>query len=153
FEHCRSRAQAAQQPRDQIAALKQAAFFAIRAFDKGNQAPAWLQEYIDVLVRVQQRAPTPSFRRKCAEMRSVAAGRSHAAAVLRKIGRPASRPLVDEATLGNIETVLAVTLPATYKHFLMTYAHHTIGAYEPFQAVELADQVHAAWAYGVPQYL
>ena len=94
FEHCRSRAQAAQHPRGQIAALKQAAFFAMRAFDKGSQAPARLQEYIGVLVQVQQRAPTPSFRRKCAEMRSVAAGRSHA-----------------------------------------------------------ADQVRAAWAYGVPQHL
>ena len=51
------------------------------------------------------------------------------------------------------EAVLTVTLPATYKHFLMAYAHHTIGTYEPFQAVELADQVRAAWAYGVPQHL
>src|SRR5262249_12468594 len=69
------------------------------------------------------------------------------------IGRPARKPLVDEATLARLEAALAVRLPATYKHFLTMYAHHAIGTYELFQVGELIDQKHQAWAYGVPRHL
>jgi hypothetical protein len=137
--------------------LKQAAFFASRAFDKGVRDPGRVGDYISVLASVQKVAPSESFRQKLVEMKAALRGRSGYEAALRKLGRKGTalglEVLATEAQLDHIETSLNVKLPPSYRHYLLQYAHRQIGTYEPFTAVELEGAVREAWGQGLEQHL
>ena len=107
--------------------LKQAAFFAARAFDKGAREPETLAKYSRLLTEVQRIAPSSSFRRKLMEIKSVLAGEESHGAALKKLarrGRAYGRDvLATDAELDGIQTSLGVTLPPSYRTYLKQYAH------------------------------
>src|SRR4051794_39778279 len=74
-EHFLQRSEAEVIPKSRIALLKQAAFFASRAFDKGMRDPETLAKYLRILTDAQKAAPSDSFRRKLAEVKSTIAGK------------------------------------------------------------------------------
>jgi hypothetical protein len=144
-------------PQKRTSDLKQAAFFAARAFDKGARDQQQLTKYVRLLTDVQRAAPSDSFRRKLAEMKSVLAGRGWHEAILKKLARRGHAlrrdVLATDEQLDRIEVSLGVTLPQSYRHYLKQYAHRQIGTYEPLTALQLEDAVREAWASGLERYL
>lgn len=143
--------------RKQADPLKQAAFFAARAFDKGMRDPERLAQYVKILTTVQRIAPSDSFRRKLAEMKSVQSGKTGYESVLKKLGRKGEAfrrdVLATDQQLSQIQASLGMMLPASYRDYLMKYAHRQIGTYEPYTAGELEQEAREAWANGLEPYL
>lgn len=139
--------------REKTPLLKQAAFFATRAFDKGARDPAALERYRAVLAEVQRIAPSDSFRRKLAEVKSALSGKDSHGAILKKLARQGSAGtrsnLADDAALDEIQARLQVALPPSYRSYLKQYAHRLIGTYEPYTAAQLADAAREAWDGGL----
>jgi hypothetical protein len=133
--------------------LKQSAFFACRAFDKGARDPEILAEYVKLLTEAQRVAPSDSFRRKLAEMKSAQKGKNSYEASLKKLVRSgeagSKKLLATDEQLNGIEAELGVKLPASYRFFLTKYAHREIGTFEPVVAAELAAFVREAWDGGL----
>ena len=144
-------------PQKKAAGLKQAAFFASRAFDKGARDPDRLAKYVKLLTEVQRAAPSDSFRRKLAEMKSAAAGKSSHEAVLKKLARKGEAgrrdALATDDQLNGVEAALGVALPQSYRQYLKQYAHRQIGTYEPYTAAELEEAAREAWAGGLEPHL
>ena len=144
-------------PQKKTADLKQAAFFATRAFDKGARDPQRLAKYVRLLGDVQRTAPSDSFRRKLAEMKSVLAGKGAHEAILKKLARRGKagrrEVLATDEELDRIERSLGIKLPKSYRQYLKQYAHRQIGTYEPFTARELVEAVREAWSGGVEPHL
>lgn len=143
--------------RRRIGPLKQAAFFASRAFDKGARDPESLSRFVPILAEVQKVAPTDSFRRKLAEMRSAQKGKNAFEAVLKKLSRVgeagSKKVLATDGQLDGIESALGVKLPKSYRAYLKQYAHRSVGTYEPFIAAEIVDAVRMARQVDVPDHL
>jgi hypothetical protein len=144
-------------PQKKTSYLKQAAFFAGRAFDKGARDGERLAKYARLLTEVQKAAPSDTFRRKLAAMKSTLAGKDSYEATLKKLARlgEAGRPdlLATEEELDRVQAALGVALPRSYRSYLQKYAHRQIGAYEPFTASELESAARQAWANGLEPYL
>ena len=144
-------------PRTKAPALKQAAFFASRAFDKGAWDPADLAKFSKLLADVQRASPSDSFRRKLAEMKSALSGKDSQAAILKKLAKMGSAgsrdDLADDEALDGIEEDLGVTLPPSYRSYLKKYVHRRIGTYEPYTAAQLADAAREAWDAELEPYL
>src|SRR4051812_1747322 len=143
-------------PQKRIGPLKQAAFFASRAFDKGMREPEMLAKYLRILTDAQKASPSDSFRRKLAEVKSVAAGKDSRGAILKKLARKGSAGkkslLATDAKLDDIQSELGVTLPPAYRMFLRQYAHRQIGTFEPYVAGDLVDTVRESWQSGLEQH-
>jgi hypothetical protein len=107
------------EPKKRTSSLKQAAFFAARAFDKGSQSPERLAKYIKLLTHAQRVAPTDSSRRKLAEMKSVGAGKSSHGAALKTLARKGEagsrNVLATDAQLDTIAASLRLVLPESYR--------------------------------------
>ncbi|HLJ56621.1 MAG TPA: SMI1/KNR4 family protein [Chthonomonadaceae bacterium] len=151
------RAAAGGAARQHAGAMKQAAFFGARAFDKGERDPAALSRFAELLAEAQRLAPSESFRRKLAEVKSVAAGKDAYAAAIKRLAR-AGEPgrksvLANDAELDSIEAELGVTLPRSYRAYLKQAAHRQIGTYEPYTAGELAGAAREAWDGGLEPHL
>jgi hypothetical protein len=131
-------------------ALKQAAFFASRAFDKGARDPDRIGKYVKLLTDVQRVAPSDSFRRKLAEMKWAPAGKDSHSEILKKLSRHGEAfdkdVLATDDELDEIESSLGLTLPPSYREYLEKYAHRQIGTYEPYTAGELESAAREAWS-------
>ena len=136
--------------------LKQAAFFAVRAFDNGAHDPEQLARFVKLLTEVQNRDPSDSFRRKLAAIRSLAAGKDAHESILKKLSRVGDAGdksvLATNAELDEIEVDLGVPLPKSYREYLGRYAHRLVGTYEPYPAGELVSAAQEAWAGGLEEY-
>jgi hypothetical protein len=156
-DHFMQRSSAEPSPQKRVGPLKQAAYFASRAFDKGMRQPDTLAKYVRILSDAQKVAPSDSFRRKLAEVKSEAVGKDSRGIVLKKLARKGTAGkkslLASEEELDEIETDLAVTLPPAYRIYLRQYAHRQIGAFEPFIAGDLVDAVRDAWEGGLEPHL
>jgi len=156
-DHLVQRAGGQPAPQQKTADLKQAAFFAGRAFDKGARDPQRLAKYVQLLGDVQRAAPSDSFRRKLAEMKSALAGKGAHEAVLKKLarrGRAGRREaLATDEELDGIERSLGVKLPQSYRQYLKQYVHRQIGTYEPFTAQDLVRAVGEARSAGLEPHL
>jgi hypothetical protein len=144
-------------PQKRTAPLKQAAFFASRAFDKGARDPEHVEKYVKLLTDVQKAAPSDSFRRKLAEMKSVLAGKDSFTSVLKKLARFGEagdkKVLATDEQLDAIEHSLGLKLPRSYREYLKKYAHRQIGTYEPFVASELEAEARGAWSRELEAHL
>jgi hypothetical protein len=156
-DHFQQRSEAEASPTNRLAPLKQAAFFASRAFDKGVREPEKLSKYLRILTDAQKAAPSDSFRRKLAEVKSTAAGKDSRGAILKKLGRQGTggnkSVLATDAQLVAIQADLGVKLPPAYRMYLCQYAHRQIGTFEPYLASELVSAVREAWNYGLEPHL
>jgi hypothetical protein len=153
----RRRADEDRVPKTKTSLLKQSAFFATRAFDKGARDPERLKEYVRLLTEVQRAAPSVSFRRKLAEMKSVLAGKGSHESILKKLARKGEAGprdiLATDEHLDSVEAALGVSLPESYRHYLKSYAHRQIGAYAPYSALELENAIQTARTQEVEPYL
>lgn len=156
-EQLRARAQAENDSRKQRPILKQAAFFAARAFDKGVRAQEQLTAFASLLTEVQKTDPSDSFRRKLAEMKSALKGKNAYEAILKKLARVGEAGkrsvLATDDQLNAIEEGLGMKLPPSYRAYLKTYAHRLIGTYEPFTISELEGEARDAWSMEMETYL
>src|SRR5215470_13622033 len=137
--------------------LKQAAFFAARAFDKGAKDPERVGKYVKLLTEVQKVAPSDSFRRKLAEMKSVFAGKDSFGATLKKLARHGEafdkKVLATDDQLDGIENSLSLKLPKSYREYLKKYAHRQIGTFEPYVAADLEEEARGAWSRELEPHL
>ena len=156
-DHFLQRSQAETSPKNRIGPLKQAAFFASRAFDKGVRDPEKLTKYLGILTDAQKAAPSDSFRRKLAEVKSTAAGKDARGKVLKKLGRKGTggkkSVLATDAQLDAIQEELGITLSPAYRMFLCQFAHRQIGTFEPYVASDLVGAAREAWDDGLEPHL
>lgn len=157
FDHFRQRAETADDRKQRTSALKQAAFFASRAFEKGLRTPDRLAAYVDILKSAQALDPSDNFRRKLAEMKSAASGKAGHQASLKKLARAGEAfdrgVLANDGELDEIESDLGAKLPPSYREYLKKYAHRQIGTFEPYVAGELVAKVREAWDSGLESFL
>lgn len=155
-DHFCQRAETSIGRKQRASALKEAAFFAARAFDKGLRAPDRLAAYALLLKEAQALDPSDSFRRKLAEVKSAASGKADHQASLKKLARAGEafdrRVLATDEDLDEVESDLGVKLPRSYREYLKKYAHRQIGTFEPYVASDLAETVREAWDGGLEEY-